>query len=96
MTYRVEWDRQKAASNFRKHRITFDEASTIFTDPLASIFDDEEHSHEEGREIIIGYSINKRLLVVSFTEREPDIIRIISARPATPKEVKNHEENTRR
>lgn len=52
MGYRFEWDRQKAISSTRKHRVTFDEASTVFRDPLAFIFDDEIHSEDEPREII--------------------------------------------
>ena len=59
-----EWDKAKAAANFKKHRVTFDEASTVFSDPLARIFDDPEHSVEERREIIAGHSIINRLLLV--------------------------------
>jgi len=66
---RFEWDANKAAANFRKHKISFDEASTVFDDPLACIFDDEDHSAEEAREIIIGHSVLDRLLVVCSTER---------------------------
>lgn len=91
----VEWDHHKAAANLKKHQVSFDEASTVFDDPLAVIFNDDAHSQDETREIIIGYSLNTRLLIVSFTERPGDIIRIISARPATPKEVRNHEKNIR-
>src|ERR1043166_6901793 len=63
-----EWDKAKAAANFKKHEVTFDEASTVFSDPLARIFDDTEHSAEERREIIVGHSILGRLLLVYFTE----------------------------
>jgi uncharacterized protein len=84
---------KKANSNVRKHRISFEEASTVFFDPLACIFDDEDHSQSESREIPIGYSILGHLVVISFTELEDDHIRIISARRATKKEKKNHEEN---
>jgi uncharacterized protein len=83
----------KSASNLRKYGLSFDEASTIFDDPLAAIFVDDEHSMAETREIIVGHSIQNRLLVVSFTERQPDILRIISARLATRKEIKDYEEN---
>jgi uncharacterized DUF497 family protein len=93
MAYRFEWDAKKANSNWIKHGISFDEASTVFDDPLARIFDDEEHSPDEQREIIIGHSINNRLLVVCFTERSNERIRIISARLRTPKELKAYEEN---
>lgn len=93
MAVRIEWDSRKAASNLRKHELSFDEASTVFDDPLAAIFVDDEHSMDEAREIIIGHSIQNRLLVVSFTEPQPDILRIISARLATRKETKDYEEN---
>jgi uncharacterized DUF497 family protein len=72
-----EWDKEKAPANVKKHKVTFDEASTVFSNPLARIFDDPEHSAEEHREIIAGYSILSRLLLVCFTEREGDVIRII-------------------
>ena len=93
MGYRFEWDKRKAISNEKIHSITFDEASTIFRDPLAFIFDDEYHSEDEQREIIIGHSIGGRLVVVSFTERAKSVVRIISARPATKKEREDYEEN---
>src|SRR5258708_6790407 len=64
-----EWNAQKAGSNFQKHRVSFDEASTVFDDPLAVIFPDDDHSLEEAREIIIGHSIMRRLVIVCFTER---------------------------
>ncbi|HEX7956909.1 MAG TPA: BrnT family toxin [Pyrinomonadaceae bacterium] len=88
-----EWDKAKAAANVKKHKVTFDEASTVFGDPLARIFDDPEHSAEERREIIVGHSILGRLLLVCFTEREGDLIRIFSAREATRKERQDYEEN---
>lgn len=69
MSLRFQWNAQKAVRNERKHRVTFAEAATVFRDPLAEIFDDEEHSEEEYREIIIGRSDRLRLIVVSFTER---------------------------
>ena len=70
------------------------EAVTVFRDPPALIFDDEEHSEEEYREIIIGHSLRHGLLVVSFSERG-DVIRIISARKANRKEREDYE-NARR
>jgi len=79
MSISFEWDRQKAAINLRKHRVSFDEGSTVFNDPVAFIFDDDNHSADEQREIIIGHSINNRLLLVCFTERRPDVVRIFSA-----------------
>ncbi|MFM7165218.1 MAG: BrnT family toxin [Planctomycetaceae bacterium] len=90
-----EWDSEKASSNVTKHGVTFDEASTVFADPLAVIFDDDEHSQDELREIIVGQSVLGRLLLVSFTERDKMLVRIISARKATRRERKNHEEGTR-
>ena len=93
MAYRFEWDENKAKSNWLRHGISFDEATTAFDDPLARVFDDEPHSTDEKREIIIGHSINNRLIVVCFTERRDERIRIISARLRTPKERKAYEEN---
>jgi len=89
-----EWDKAKATTNVKKHEVTFDEASTVFGDPLARIFDDPEHSAEERREIIVGHSILSRLLLVCFTEREGGVIRILSAREATKKERQDYEENS--
>lgn len=85
-----EWDRTKAAENENKHRVSFDEAVTVFYDPLAATFEDPDHSADEQRLITIGYSSQERLLVVSHVERGANI-RLISARLATPLERKNHE-----
>ena len=93
MPYNFEWDEEKAKSNWIKHGVSFDEATTVFDDSLARIFDDELHSTDERREIIMGRSINNRLLVVCFTERPNERIRIINARLRTPKEQKAYEEN---
>ncbi len=90
---RFEWDPAKAASNIRKHGVSFDEAVTVFKDPLAFIFDDETHSEQEHREIIIGASALRRMILVCFVERLENIIRIISARPVTRQEIKDYEEN---
>ena len=90
---RFEWDPEKAASNIRKHGISFDEAVTVFKDPLAFIFDDTTHSEYEHREIIIGASTLRRIILVCFVERFESIVRIISARPATRQEIKDYEEN---
>lgn len=95
MSYRFSWDEKKAASNIvDQEGVTFDEASTVFDSALARIFDDEIHSFDERREIIIGPSIKGRRLLVCFTERPNEIIRIISARFPTQKERKKYEENT--
>src|SRR5262249_5995711 len=96
MSYRFDWDEDKAASNIINHQgVSFDEASTVFDDPLARIFDDEIHSVDERREIIIGHSMNDRLLLVCFTERPEEIIRIIGARLPTKKERKAYEEDVK-
>jgi uncharacterized protein len=81
MSLKFQWNAQKAIRNKKKHRVTFTEAATVFQDPLALIFDDEEHSEAECREIIVGHSNRNRILVVSFTERH-NVIRMISARKA--------------
>jgi uncharacterized protein len=86
-----EWDTSKAASNFNKHGVSFEEAQTVFDNPRAFIFEDEAHSITEHREIIIGHSHRNRLLLVSFTER-PNAIRIISARLVTRKEREDYEQ----
>ncbi|MGB9181801.1 MAG: BrnT family toxin [Pyrinomonadaceae bacterium] len=91
---KFEWDKTKATANFKKHKVTFDEASSVFGDPLARIFDDEEHSSRERREIIIGYSIINRLLLVCFTEGTDNSVRIFSARQVTKQERQDYEENT--
>jgi uncharacterized DUF497 family protein len=85
-----EWDRQKAAQNLKKHRVSLDEAVTVFYDPLAATFDDPDHSVGEQRLITIGYSSHHRLLVVVHAERGRSV-RIISARLANARERKNHE-----
>jgi uncharacterized protein len=93
MSVQFEWDGRKAASNLRKHGVSFPEASTVFRDSLAVIFDDEAHSAQEYREIIIGHSTRDRLLLVCFAEKAEDVVRIISARLATKKEREDYEEN---
>lgn len=85
-----EWDREKAKKNLRKHRVSFEEAMTVFYDPLSATFDDPDHSIDEERFITIGYSSYGHLLVVSHAERGKTI-RIISVRLATAHERKQHE-----
>lgn len=94
MSLKFEWDRKKEKSSFSKHGVSFEEALTVFGDSLARIFDDEDHSVEEQREIIIGHSVKGRLLVVCFTA-QVDWVRIFSARKASRKERKDYEENVR-
>jgi len=85
-----EWDRIKEKHNIKKHGISFDEAVTVFYDPLSATFYDPDHSIDEIRLITIGCSSHGRMFVVSHTERGA-AIRIISARPATAQERKRHE-----
>ena len=92
MSLHFEWDVNKATANIAKHGVNFEEAATVFRNPISVIFDDEDHSDEELREIIIGHSDSNRLLLVCFTERG-DAIRIISARKATRRERKDYEEH---
>lgn len=92
---KFEWDTKKAKTNQDKHGISFDEAQTVFADPLAYIFDDQWHSLGEQRELIIGHSNQKQLLIVSFTERPEGVIRIISSRLTTTKERKDYEQYRR-
>ena len=87
-----EWNAEKAEANLKKHEVSFDEAKTVFNDPLFVIFADPDHSVEERRFIIMGESNQNRLLVVSYTERSPKT-RLISARKATRAERKKYEED---
>ncbi len=86
-----EWDSRKARSNKKKHNVTFEEASTIFGDPLSVTIPDPGHSVSEDRFVTIGISINDRPIVVVHTDRD-DIIRIISARRATSREREQYEQ----
>jgi uncharacterized DUF497 family protein len=92
MALEFEWDRRKASSNRRKHSVDFEEAMSVFGDPLAITIADPIHSETEDRFVTIGESHRGRLIVVVFTDRE-ERIRIISARRATRAERKNYEEN---
>jgi uncharacterized DUF497 family protein len=85
-----QWDREKARNNLKKHKVSFDEAVSVFYDPLSATFNDPDHSDDEQRLITIGYSSRRRLLVVAHTERVKTI-RIISARSATAHERRRHE-----
>ena len=88
---RFEWDSEKSKQNLKKHGVSFEEAATVFYDPMSATFDDPAHSIGEYRFITIGLSSEDHLIVVSHTDRD-DNIRIISARVATSKERKKHEE----
>jgi hypothetical protein len=81
----------KADANRRKHGVTFEEAATVFGDPLAMQMPDPDHSIEEERYILLGISESARILVVAFAERPPST-RLISARRATRQERKRYEE----
>ena len=87
----VEWNERKAASNLRKHGVSFEEAATALTDSAAITFFDEKPRAEE-REITIGHSARDRLLLVVHTERSRDVIRIISSRKANRNERRTYEE----
>jgi len=91
--YIFEWDGKKAESNARKHGVTFDEASTVFGDPLALLMPDPDHSLDEERYLVLGMSNQQRLLVVAFAEQPPRT-RLISARRATPNEWRRYEEKS--
>ena len=90
---KFEWDENKNQMNQRKHKITFDEAKTVFYDVEAIVIDDPEHSREEERCIILGFSKKANLLVVCHCYRNSDtVIRIISARKAITAETRQYYE----
>lgn len=91
MGFTFEWDEHKAQENFRKHRVSFDEAKTVFLDPFSITILDPDHSSDEERFIDIGTSVNGRILIVVYTERG-DCIRLISSRRATLPERRKYEE----
>ncbi len=93
MGYTFEWDPEKADVNFQKHGVSFDEASTVFGDPLSLLMPDPDHSADEERYVVLGMSARQKLLVVAFAERRPNT-RLISARRATRAERKRYEEKT--
>ena len=91
MALRFEWDPEKAATNERKHGVTFLEASTAFSDPYSVSVADPDHSVAEARWLLLGLSNRGRILVVAHTERG-DTVRLINARLATRHERKIYEE----
>jgi uncharacterized protein len=91
MALRFEWDSRKALLNKRKHGVTFEQASTIFGDPLSITIPDPAHSIGEDRFITIGTSANNKLIVVVHTDHD-EIIRIISDRKATAGERRQYEQ----
>lgn len=91
---RFEWDPAKAQANLKKHGISFEEAASVFDDAYAAFQTDELHSNDELREWVVGYSNRNRLILVTFIERETNLIRIITARKPTTKERTIYEEAT--
>ena len=89
---KFEWDEAKANSNYSKHGVSFQEATTVFGDPLAGTFPDPDHSHQEERWLTVGASAEGRLLVVVHTDHSITF-RIISARVATNRERNRYEQH---
>lgn len=87
-----EWDPKKAKANLRKHGVSFDEAASVFLDPVAVTFPDPDHSGEESREITIGHSTRQRVVFLSHTLREGRT-RLISARKVNRREREQYEES---
>ena len=94
MALRFEWDPEKAAENLANHGLSFEEAATVFGDPLGRIVDDPRNSTDEPRYVLLGHSERQQLLAVMFTERAK-AIRLISARKATRRERREYEEGKR-
>ncbi len=92
MSLEFEWEPDKAAKNLRKHKVSFQEAATVFADATGATVYDPDHSDAEDRLLTIGYSNRRRLLIVSHTEWD-NRIRIISARPLKPSERREYEQN---
>ena len=91
MDYEYAWDNRKAQANLQKHKVTFEEASSVFSDPLAVTYSDGMHSLNEARFLTFGMSFSNRILIVSHTEITTGI-RIISARKADRTERKIYEQ----
>lgn len=94
MGLRFAWDPDKAASNLAKHGVSFEEAATVFRDPLALVDLDARHSGEEERWLITGFSDRRRPLTVWYTERQ-DTIRVIGCRKATKREQQDYDRRPR-
>jgi len=88
-----EWDPKKAAQNQKKHRVSFDEAVSVFSDPFTLTFDDPDHSTNEKRFITIGMSMKGRILFLSHADKGEDHVRVISARGATKSEAHVYQES---
>ena len=90
-----DWDPKKAQVNLRKHKVSFEDAQSVFSDERALLIDDPDHSEEEDRFVLLGLSASLRLLVVVHALREKDVIRLISARKATRLETRQYETRLR-
>lgn len=93
MALEFQWESRKAVKNLAKHGVSFEEAATVFGDPLGRIASDPRHSSDEERWVLLGLSRTQELLAVMFTERGA-AIRIISARRTTRRERRDYEENS--
>lgn len=91
---KFNWDAEKAVRNIEKYDVTFDEASTIFTDRHAIYLDDAEHSQKEKREMVIGRAPARKRLLTCFFTRVNGVVYIISARRSTHTEQQGYEENS--
>ncbi len=90
-TLRFEWEERKATANAKKHGVSFEEAKSVFVDERAKLIDDPDHSEDEERFVLLGFSSALRLLVVCHCYRcEGNVIRIISARKANAKESRSY------
>ncbi len=89
---RFEWDENKAAANLARHDVSFEEAATVFGDPLSDTYDDPDHSAEERRFVIIGMSEKGKMLIVAHTDNG-EVVRLISAREPTRGEREFYEES---
>jgi uncharacterized protein len=88
---RIEWDPKKATANLKKHKVSFEDAQTVFADERAKLIDDPDHSQDEERFVLLGLSSSLRLLVVAHCYRTSgNVIRIISARKATREEERGY------
>ena len=87
---RFEWDARTATANLKKHGISFEEAKSVFFDERAKLIDDPDHSEDEDRFILLGLSHSLRIVVVCHCYRDENVIRIISARKATVRELKEY------
>lgn len=95
--FRFEWDRRKAASNLKRHGVSFEEARTVFFDDRALLIDDPDEDHDEDRFVLLGLSQTARTLVVCHCYRQQDeVIRIISARQANKRERRDYTERWKR